>query len=110
MDAVLLAGLFAAGIRLAMSIGLAALGEVVAQRSGMINVGIEGIMLVGAFLAAWGALLTGSPGVVLPWHSREGCFWAAFRRGSPWCCAPTRSSRASHSLFWVWVCRVFCFG
>ena len=61
MDAVLLAGLFAAGIRLAMSIGLAALGEVVAQRSGMINVGIEGIMLVGAFLAAWGALLTGSP-------------------------------------------------
>lgn len=61
MDTVLLIGLMAAGIRLAMSIALTALGEVVAQRSGMINVGAEGIMLVGAFLAAWGALTTGSP-------------------------------------------------
>jgi general nucleoside transport system permease protein len=61
MDAVLIAGLLAAGIRLAMSIGIAALGEAVSQRSGVLNVGVEGIMLVGAFLAAFGALITGSP-------------------------------------------------
>lgn len=61
MEPVLIAGLLAASIRLAMSIGITALGEAVAQRSGMINVGIEGIMLVGAFLAALGALLSGSP-------------------------------------------------
>ena len=33
MDALLLAGLLAAGIRLAMSIAIAALGEMVSQRS-----------------------------------------------------------------------------
>ncbi len=61
MELALLTGLLAAGLRLSMSIGIAALGEAVAQRSGTINVGIEGIMLVGAFLAAYGALTTGSP-------------------------------------------------
>ena len=61
MEALLLAGLVAAGIRLAMSIGIAALGEMVAQRSGVLNVGVEGIMLVGAFLAALGAVGSGSP-------------------------------------------------
>ena len=61
MEPVLIAGLLAASIRLAMSIGITALGEAVAQRSGMINVGIEGIMLAGAFLAALGALYSGSP-------------------------------------------------
>jgi general nucleoside transport system permease protein len=61
MDAVLFAGLLAAGIRLAMSIGIAALGEVVGQRSGVLNVGVEGIMLLGAFLAALGAVTSGSP-------------------------------------------------
>jgi simple sugar transport system permease protein len=61
MDAVLFAGLLAAGIRLAMSIGIAAMGEVVGQRSGVLNVGVEGIMLLGAFLAALGAVMSGSP-------------------------------------------------
>lgn len=61
MDALLMAGLLAAGIRLAMSIGIAALGEMVGQRSGVLNVGVEGIMLLGAFLSALGALNTGSP-------------------------------------------------
>jgi general nucleoside transport system permease protein len=61
MDALLIAGLLAAGIRLAMSIAIAALGEVVGQRSGVLNVGVEGIMLLGAFLAALGAVKSGSP-------------------------------------------------
>lgn len=61
MDALLIAGLLAAGIRLAMSIAITALGEVVGQRSGVLNVGVEGIMLFGAFLAALGAVKSGSP-------------------------------------------------
>jgi simple sugar transport system permease protein len=61
MSLLLVAGLIAAAIRVAMSIALAAIGETVAQRSGVLNVGIEGIMLVGAFLGAYGAAMTGSP-------------------------------------------------
>lgn len=61
VDAALLIGLCAAGIRLSISIAFAALGEMVAQRAGVLNVGIEGIMLVAAFLSALGAVWTGSP-------------------------------------------------
>ncbi len=61
MTVLLISGLLAAGIRLAMSIAIAALGEVVGQRSGVLNVGIEGIMLLGSFLAALGAVKSGSP-------------------------------------------------
>ena len=61
MTVLLISGLLAAGIRLAMSIAIAALGEVVGQRSGVLNVGIEGIMLLGSFLAAFGAVKSGSP-------------------------------------------------
>ena len=45
---VLVAAVLAAGLRLATPIALAAIGETLAQRTGVINVGIEGIMLVGA--------------------------------------------------------------
>lgn len=61
MDAVLLVGLIAAALRLATPILFAALGETVSQRAGVLNVGIEGIMLVGAFTGVWGAFVTGSP-------------------------------------------------
>ena len=61
MDEIFFIGVVAGGIRLAMPIMYAALGETIAQRSGILNVGIEGIMLCGAFLAAWGAVATGTP-------------------------------------------------
>jgi simple sugar transport system permease protein len=61
----LVAGLLAAGIRLATPIALAALGETLAQRSGVLNVGIEGVMLVGAFVAVFAAVGSGSPWVGL---------------------------------------------
>ncbi len=61
MDDVFFIGLLAGAFRFATPIALAALGETVAQRSGVLNVGIEGIMLVGAFLAVLGSLWTGSP-------------------------------------------------
>lgn len=59
--AAILTALFAAGIRLSAPIAIAAIGETVTERSGVINVGIEGVMLVGAFLAVYGAVYTGSP-------------------------------------------------
>lgn len=62
MDEVFLMGaLIAAGIRLAVPIAFAAIGEVLSQRAGVINVGIEGIMLVGAFVAVWVSVLSGNP-------------------------------------------------
>lgn len=54
-------GLIAAGIRLSVSIAFAALGEVVSQRAGVMNVGLEGIMLFSAFLSALFAVYTGNP-------------------------------------------------
>jgi simple sugar transport system permease protein len=61
MDPLLLTGILAAGIRLGMAIGLAAIGESASERSGIFNIGIEGIMLSAAFVAAWGSVRTGSP-------------------------------------------------
>ena len=50
----------ASGIQLAAPFLLAALGETLGQRSGVINLGCDGIMLLGAFGAYYTALQTGS--------------------------------------------------
>jgi ABC-type uncharacterized transport system permease subunit len=49
----------------AAPIALAALGETVGQRAGIINIGLEGVMLLAAFAGAMVALQTGSPAVGL---------------------------------------------
>jgi simple sugar transport system permease protein len=61
MDWIFLIGLLASGVRFATPVLYAALGETITQRSGVLNVGVEGIMLVGAFMAVLGAVATGSP-------------------------------------------------
>jgi simple sugar transport system permease protein len=61
MDQIFFIGLIASALRLGTPILFAALGEAVSQRSGVLNVGIEGIMLVGAFVGVFGAFVTGSP-------------------------------------------------
>jgi len=65
MDQIFFVGLLASAFRLGTPILFAALGEAVSQRSGVLNVGIEGIMLVGAFTGVWGAFVTGSPWIGL---------------------------------------------
>jgi len=49
------------GIRLATPFLLAGLGETIGQRSGVLNLGVDGVMLLGAFGAYWTILETGSP-------------------------------------------------
>ena len=45
----------------------AALGELLAERSGVLNLGVEGMMLVGAAMGFWAVQRIGGPsGVVLP--------------------------------------------
>ena len=55
----------ASGIALGAPLLLAALGETVGQRSGVLNLGVDGIMLLRAFGAYFTALRTDSIGGVL---------------------------------------------
>jgi simple sugar transport system permease protein len=60
MDGVALAGGFlAASVRIATPLLFAATGETITERSGVINLGIEGVMLAGALAAAIGATAWG---------------------------------------------------
>ena len=49
------------GIRLATPFLLAGLGETIGQRSGVLNLGVDGVMLLGAFGAYWTILETRNP-------------------------------------------------
>src|SRR5688572_20110074 len=60
MDEIFFIGLAAAALRFATPILYGALGEALSQRAGVINVGVEGVMLVGAFAGVWGAVHSGS--------------------------------------------------
>lgn len=50
----------AAGIRMAVPVLIAALGEMVTQRSGIINLGIEGVFVIGGFTGYTVTYFTGS--------------------------------------------------
>jgi simple sugar transport system permease protein len=60
LGAAALIPLLNAGIRLAVPTALAAVGEALCQRSGVLNLGLEGMMLMGAFGSFLGAYATGS--------------------------------------------------
>lgn len=81
------AGLLGAGVRMATPLLFAGLGEVLTERAGVLNVGLEGVMLVGAFGGAVGAFLGGSPWVGLCAGMAAGsllaalfALWTVYRR------------------------------
>lgn len=52
--------LFAAAVRIATPLALAAIGGTICERSGIVNIALEGMMLAGAFVGVVAALATGS--------------------------------------------------
>ena len=64
-SAATLIGIVASGIRLATPYLYATIGETFGQRSGLLNLGVDGIMLMGAYAAFYTTFTTGSPGLGL---------------------------------------------
>ncbi|UCC26850.1 MAG: ABC transporter permease [Gemmatimonadales bacterium] len=60
LNLVILTAFLEAGVRLAAPLALAALGETLSERGGVLNIGLEGSIICGALAAALGALATGS--------------------------------------------------
>ena len=60
LSASVLIGILASGVRLATPYLYATIGETFGQRSGVLNLGVEGQMLLGAFFAFYVTLVTGN--------------------------------------------------
>jgi len=65
MEVAMIVSLLAAGIRSGTPILFATIGEIFAERSGVLNLGVEGMMLMGAMTAYGVSFATGNPWIGL---------------------------------------------
>ncbi|HCQ01072.1 MAG TPA: ABC transporter permease, partial [Candidatus Latescibacteria bacterium] len=63
--AILIISLIRSGIKMATPLVMTSIGEIFAERSGVINIGLEGMMLTGALGGMLGSYFTGSPWIGL---------------------------------------------
>lgn len=87
--------MLASTLRMGTPIALTALGGLTSERSGVVNIGLEGIMLASAFGAVLGSYLTGNPwigvltailvGVLISAiHSVISITWGGNSQSVPW--------------------------
>jgi len=65
IDQIFTIDLLTATIRLSTPIALAAIGATICERSGVVNIAMEGIMMIGAFFSLWISYLVGNPWIGL---------------------------------------------